>query len=171
MGRRGRASLLLVVLIFSGSTPSQAVALPGHVRADLNGRVIAVSDIPKYYCHNLANPIIHCYPTAAARDLAVATAAITQAKTPDVWDQQTYVELFDLSGYSGASIYLSGDYANLGVLGWNDRASSYIAGNNLRSGLYVNTSYTGDSLYVCCNQSASSLSSTFDNKISSARRL
>ena len=87
---------------------------------------------------------------------------------PDPQDP-SYIELFDSAGYGGGSIYLSAAYSNLGVIGWNDRASSYIAQNSLHSGLYVNTGYAGDTLFPCCNQLVPSLSSTFDNKISSAR--
>jgi hypothetical protein len=81
-----------------------------------------------------------------------------------------YVRLYDLSGYAGPYIYLSADYSDLSVIGWNDRASSYVAVNSLASALYVNTYYAGATLFLCCNQHAPSLSSTFDNHISSARR-
>jgi hypothetical protein len=174
MHRRLRTSVVLIALILAAAVPDSTSAsqLTG-LRADLDGNRIPLAAVGQHYCYDFDWPIIHCYSTSATLEVAVSIVASRRTRLPssaDVASSLNYIRLYDLSGYAGPYIYLSADYSDLRVIGWNDRASSYVAVNSLSSGLYVNTSYTGATLLLCCNQHAPSLSSTFDNQISSARR-
>jgi hypothetical protein len=173
MLRRLLRVALLASVILAGLIPRAAYGAFGlsasTLVADLEGLPIATSEISHYYCHDFDTPLIHCYRTAAGLEAALALSS-TELTTTDDAAALSYVRLYDLSGYAGPYISLSADYTDLGVIGWNDRASSYVAVNSETSGLYVNTFYSGSTLLLCCNQHAPSLSSTFDNHISSARR-
>jgi len=165
---------VLVALLLAATVPDVASAgQASGLRADLNGRPIPVLAVSQYYCHDFNWPAIHCYSSPGSVDAAVRAALAqrtARSTNIDSLSALNYIRLYDLSGYAGAYIYLSANYPDLSVIGWNDRASSYVAVNNLSSSLSVNTYYQGATLFLCCNQHAPSLSSTFDNHISSAER-
>lgn len=174
MLRSLRAVVVSLALILLSALPQAASAGVPSLRADLDGAPIPLSSVSLYHCHDFAFPAIHCYQTEAGLDAAVATTlgmstGALQA-SPLGWDIQNYVEFFDYPGFTGASIFLSADYANLSVIGWNDRVSSYAA-SYIRGAVFVDAYYSGAGLLLCCNQIVPSLSSTFDNRISSAERI
>jgi len=168
MRRTLRLGLALIALILAAAAPQPIGADSGTLRADLEGTSLPISAVASYHCHDLDFPTIHCFLTEHELQSDVAFRTMAEPSGP-IPLGSSYIELFDLATYAGASIYLSVDYPNLGTLGWNDRAGSYIAQNGLSSALYVDAYYQNSALYPCCNQGAS-LSSTFDNKISSARQ-
>jgi hypothetical protein len=174
MHRRLRTSTVLIALILGALLPPAASATRGSaLRAELDGRSMALSAVGQYYCHDFDWPIILCYSSSASLEEAVTATVLRRVTSVTSTESATalnYVRLYDLSGYAGPYIYLSADYPQLSVIGWNDRASSYVAVNSLTSALYVNTYYAGPTLFLCCNQHAPSLSGTFDNQISSAHR-
>jgi Peptidase inhibitor family I36 len=169
MRRTLRLGLALIALILAAAAPQPVGAGSGSLRADLEGTSIPMSEVASYHCHDLDYPVIHCFLTEDELQSAMVLSTMAEASGP-IPLGSNYIELFDLVGYAGASIYLSADYPSLGTLGWNDRASSYIAQNGLDSALYVETNYQGSALYPCCNQLVPSLSGTFNDKISSARQ-
>lgn len=171
MQRRRRASLVLIVLALSVGSPLSAATASTVVRADLSGMPIGLADVGKLHCHDLAFPAIHCYATESDLRSAIAFHSDFRGAAPRGPAAVAYIELFASPNYLGGSISLSANYANLGTIGWNDLASSYWPFNNLNSQLSVNTNYTGSSLFPCCNQPLPSFTSTFDNAISSARRI
>lgn len=175
MSLRLRALVVGFVVAVSFALPDAADANQPTLTADLEGRAIALTDVSTFYCHDFAWPVIHCFSTPAALERAVAQVATERdpdaASTVEAVSALSYIRVFDWTWYAGAYIYLSQDYNDLSVIGWNDRISSYTGSNNQTSALFVNTYHQGLGFIVCCNNKASTLSSTFDNKISSTERL
>jgi hypothetical protein len=175
MFRRLGTFPLAIVVAFATSVPTTGNADPsGMLRADLEGRPITLRSVAQFYCHDFDWPEIHCFTTSIQLEAAVVDRIGATGPTSTASVQSatavSYIRVFDLSWYAGGYIYLSADYANLGVIGWNDRISSYNGTNSEDSALYVNTSYAGSTLLVCCNNKAATLSPTFDNQISSTKR-
>jgi len=170
------SATILVLVLLVGALPATASDGSSPLHADLDGRQIALERVSDFYCHDFDWPDIHCFATSESLEAAVAEVLGDAGSLgPDVVDPggsggTPYIRVFDLSWYAGAYIYLSADYPDLGVIGWNDRISSYTGSNSQSSSLSVNIGYSGSTLLVCCNQKAATLSSTFDNKISSAMR-
>ncbi len=138
------------------------------VQADVDGRPIAVSDIPGYFCHDRDYPAIHCFRTAAALQAAIASRpsglAIEAAAASD------YVIVYAGLSYSGTYLYISQNYDTLFTVAWNDRIRSY-RGLNGASGVFWTDWYaTGDDLPFCCNVLDPSLPGTFDKTITSVYR-
>ncbi len=131
MYRSLRTTVSIMVLILASATPAQAVT-PSALRAELEGISIPLSEVAAYHCHDLAYPIIRCYRTESALTEAVSGWAPLQVDSP-IPPDPPYIELFDYSYFSGASIYISGDYTNLDIIGWNDRVGSYIAENKCQA--------------------------------------
>lgn len=178
MVRRLSVSALLLTIVLSTDavgTVASDDSLP--LTADLEGRRIALARVSDFYCHDFDWPAIHCFVAPAALEAAVwdilgeSESTVAAGVDPGSGGGVAYIRVFDWTWYAGTYIYLSANYPNLGVIGWNDRISSYTGSNSQTSALSVNTWYSGSTLLVCCNQKAATLSSTFDNKISSAQRL
>ena len=81
----------------------------------------------------------------------------------------TYVEVFESSGFGGAYMYISDDYAALATIGWNDRISSFKAQNYETGAFYTDWFYGGNVDGFCCNAQVSSLG-TFNDTFSAVRR-
>jgi len=175
MSFRPRALLVGLVMLASATLPAAASASQPALSADLDGRAIALTDVSNFYCHDFDWPAIHCFSTPAAVERAVAQVAVERnpeaADTAEAVSALSYIRVFDWTWYAGAYIYLSQDYSDLGAIGWNDRISSYTGSNDETSALFVDTYHQGAGIIVCCNNIASTLSSTYDNKISSTERL
>ncbi len=160
------AAVLAVFAVATGTATTRATSTPAPV-ADLAGVLIPIGEVAAHYCHDLDYPRIHCF--AQPEELESAVSATQTSRTLQVAAGAQYMKLFDLAGYTGTYIILSLDYNDLSTIGWNDRASSYIGVNNLAFGLWTAWYMTGSGIVGCCNQRASSLSSTFDNQISSTQ--
>lgn len=175
MSLRPRALLVGLVILASATLPHAANASQPTLSADLDGRAIALAEVSDFYCHDFEWPAIHCFSTPAGVEQAVTQVAMDRipgaASTAEAVSALSYIRIFDWTWYAGAYIYLSQDYDDLSVIGWNDRISSYTGSNNQTSVLFVDTYHQGVGFFVCCNNKASTLSSTFDNKISSTERL
>lgn len=165
--RRWHGLALAMSMVFGigafGSTPVDAAPTPSGLSADLAGIPIPLADVVLYHCDDFDAPRIHCFTTAAARD--VSLGGLTSLAASGV----AYVVIYDYASFSGASMYLSDDYSILAVIGWNDRISSF-KGQNNQSGRFWTDWFGGGSPYnFCCNQQVAILGG-WDNTFSSVNR-
>ena len=125
-----RRSPLLLILVASLLIPPAVSAAdpPVTVSADLDGKAVALVSVSAHYCHDFDYPRIHCFSTAGGLDAAVepALGLLGLFGTTAV----NYVLIFENAAYAGAFMYVSQDYNALGLLGWNDRISSFKAKNS-----------------------------------------
>lgn len=173
MGSFFRAFALLSAIVLGvGVVPVTSGASPVVVTADLDGEPISIGEVASHYCHDLDYPKIHCYSDAAYLESTVSSIASARAKVTgaEAAAALQYVKLFDLTAFAGQYIILSVDYDNLSVIGWNDKASSFIGVNNLSFGLWNDPYQSGYGLIRCCNQRAAELSATYENQFSSTER-
>lgn len=143
--------------------------------ADLEGDPIAVRDVGRYHCHDLAYPRFHCFRTAERLEAAVAamgrpttsrigTRSVAIASTTAI----SYVRIYELSSYAGSSAYLSQSYSNLGTIGWDNKISSFKSVNFGYGVFYTSTSFTGTTRSFYGGDAVSSLG-TLDNTFSSVQ--
>lgn len=183
LSRHIRSWTAIVVLASSllALPPGVAAGEP-PIRADLDGRPIPVVDVGDWFCHDFDYPVIHCFRSAAELDAAVAdlgvaplepsgdTAVSSSLGSPSVVLGLSYVRVFVDAGYAGNSAYFSVNYSNLGLIGWNDKISSFIALNGLSGQFFENTNYWGLVDSFCCSQSVSYVGDIYNDKFSSVRQ-
>ncbi len=176
MFRGARFALILVIIsvglpnvVFAGETVESPVLV-----AELEGVPIPATAAGEYFCHDFDYPLIRCFRSGDALEAAVEARGVTTTLGSETLDLSTtavsYVKIYDYTSYAGSYAYISQDYSYLGDIGWNDRISSYIALNSETGAFYTNGGYGGTIDYFCCNEGVPSLSSTFNNQISSVRR-
>lgn len=120
-------ALASIVTVQAAGSPATASAIQGEV----DGHPIAVTEVPRFHCHDLASPVIRCFTTAAARDADEAavvralalggthtTGATAVTSTP-------YVRWYLDADYGGPSFDAFLPYRDLGTIGWNDKISSF----------------------------------------------
>ncbi len=129
--------------------------------AFLDGRPIALVDVSKYYCDDFSYPVIQCSVSA----LVTSSRALVVSLLTSV----DYVTVFADVSYGGAFMNVSQDYTVLGLIGWNDRISSFKARNGETGTFYVDWFYSGSDWPFCCNTQQSSLGG-YDNLFSSMQR-
>ncbi len=177
MARIGRTAGMLAValaLVMVGVYARSAIAASGPViAADLGGRPIPAVDVGRYQCEDLDFPRIHCYllavdlERAVARRLAAPVPAGLGALATTL--ATTYVRIFADLNYGGASAYLSVSYDDLGVIGWNDRISSF-QGQAGNGGTFFEHIYGGGFAYgFNAYQQVSYVGDAWDNVISSLK--
>lgn len=174
MPRARRAFIsLLIALSAMPMLAAPASAESPVLIAELEGQPIPATSAGDYYCHDFDYPVIHCFRTADALERSVeGLTAVVGADSATIAGTTavSYVKIYDYASYAGNYAYISQDYSQLGDIGWNDRISSYIALNSETGAFYTNAGFGGTIDYFCCNQGVASLSSTFNNQISSVRR-
>ncbi len=179
MARARTVACFLVTILVAhlGTAPARAdddITNDAILVAELEGMPIPVTSVGDYFCHDFDYPVIHCFRTEAALEEAVSNAlssAVAESSDGTLTIAAvSYVRVWEYASYAGNNAYLSQDYANLADIGWNDRISSYWALNSETGAFYTDGFYGGYIDYFCCNEKVSSLSSTFDNRISSVRR-
>jgi hypothetical protein len=154
------ATLFIAFLIGPTSIVAKQTTDPA-MHADLDGRLIELVDVGKYYCHDFDYPAIHCF----SKPLALETSA-TSALAATAVD---YVTVYDYTSFQGAYMYFSQNYSVLAAIGWNDRISSFIVRNS-QSGNFYTDWFNGGTVYpFCCNQQLPGLG-TFNNTFSSVYR-
>lgn len=121
MVRRGR--LLLLCAATTAFLLNVPVAAGGqNLRATANGEAISLREAGGMSCHDLAFPVLTCYPTSAemldAVDSWLKDSRAAAAATIG------YVVVFEHGAYAGAAQTISRDYSYLGDIGWNDKVSS-----------------------------------------------
>jgi hypothetical protein len=169
---------LLVGLIaaMTALSPAPAAASDGRstrieITADLEGSPIPPTQAGRYYCHDFEFPHLRCFSTGEALDAAALqldTASHDSALA--AYGPNDYVTIYSEPAFAGSYAHLSQSYDGLWVIGWNDRISSYKGRNSALGRFHVDWYAGGAHLDFCCNQSAASLSSTFNDAISSVYR-
>lgn len=169
---RAAAVILAVAGLISSSAPAVAKTAPAVVTADLEGRPIAVAQIPDFFCSDRDFPLIHCYRTAAAvEDARAGLSKLGGQPVPLAASAAAdYVIVYSSPSRTGSYTVLSQNYDALAVIGWNDRIESFMVVNSASGSFYTDWFAGGYRLGFCCNATVSSLSSTFNNAISSAYR-
>lgn len=160
------AAVLLLATAAPASASAPSTAGRPAITADVNGRAIAPTQIPQYFCHDHDYPRIHCFTTSMALEAAVSSSAATMQAT----SSSDYVVVYAGTNYYSSYMYVSQNYDALAVVGWNDRIRSYRALNGYPGVFYTDWFGSGAVLDFCCNNTAPYLSSTFDSQISSVYR-
>ena len=154
---------IICILMLAGPV----VAAEPAVIADVDGVWIPIDEIPSYFCHDRDYPQIHCF--AAADDLEAALAA-GEGFAPLAAAATNYVVVFSQASYGGSYLYISQDYDTLAIVGWNDRIRSFRALNGELGRFWTDWYQSGSFLNFCCNSNVPSLSSTYDERITSVYR-
>jgi hypothetical protein len=159
---RRRAMLLAAgLLLISLFAPISASASdPGNtdLKALLDGKPIPLDEVGKWYCEDFGYRVIHCFSDPKALETEVAPSLATASVT--------YVVVYEYPTFQGAYMYISDNYTVLGVIGWNDRVSSFSVRNSMSGWFWVDWFYGGTGWSFCCNSQVGSLGS-FDNSFSS----
>lgn len=163
------AALVSVLVAANGIGGAPAEAASG-LAADLEGTPIPLAEVSSYYCHDLDYPMIRCFSLATDVEASAAALQAARSRQTAAATGTQYTRLFDLAGFAGAYVILSANYADLGVIGWNDKTSSYMGMNGLSFGLWTNVNFAGSGLLGCCNQNAGTLPSGYNNQISSVQQ-
>lgn len=177
MARIGRTAGMLAValaLVMVGVYARSAVAASGPViEADLGGRPIPAVDVGRYHCEDLDFPRIHCHRSAVDLERAVArrlaAGALPDTGAPATILATNYVRVFADLNYGGASAYLSVSYDDLGVIGWNDRISSF-QGQAGNGGTFFEHIYGGGFAYgFNAYQQVTYVGDVYNDRFSSVR--
>ena len=167
--------LATILLIF----PATAAAAEPAIRADLGGKPIPLVEVGSWYCHDFDFPLIHCFRSAAALDAAVSNlgyepltigaeaSTSVGATSPSVVLAVSYVRVFVDANYSGNSAYFSVNYSNLGLIGWNDKISSFAALNSASGRFFEHNNYAGFVYGFCCNSQVSYVGNSYNDRFSS----
>jgi hypothetical protein len=139
-----------------------AAAEPGdEVVAYLDGKLIPIEQVSRFYCDDFSFPVIQCSRLAIVTDARAAIVSLLAGVD--------YVTIYDFTGFAGGFMHVSEDYTALLTIGWNDRISS-IRGRNGETGkFWSDWFYLGPSWSFCCNANVSSLGS-LNNTFSSVAR-
>jgi hypothetical protein len=180
MSRSWTAIVLLVSIALM--VPAEVAASDPTIRADLDGRPIPAIQVGDWYCHDFDYPLIHCFRTAADLDAAVASLGYeslgpgvstmdgTSSVSPSGVLAVSYVRVFVDAGYAGSSAYFSVNYTNLGVIGWNDKISSFVGLDSATGQFFEHIYYTGFIFGFCCNTQVSYVGNSSNDRFSSVRR-
>jgi hypothetical protein len=162
--------------------PAPAVAANPTIRADLEGRPIPAAQVGDWYCHDFDYPLIHCFETGAELDAAVASlgyeplgpGASIDARLSPISPAGvlaiSYVRVFVDASYFGSSAYFSVNYPNLGLIGWNDKISSFIGLDSATGQFREDINYVGFIYGWCCNSAVPYVGDSSNDRFSSVRR-
>ncbi len=169
MFRRSSVSFL-IGLVFLGQlmAPAPTAASEPTLSADMGGHAIPAIQVGQYYCHDFDYPRIHCFPTDARLEQAVAAYGAGPLATPGS-ASVAYVRVFQDASFSGNSMYISADYPDLDSIGWNDKISSFYGLNNLAGAFYQNAYYTGLVYSFCCNTQVTYVGNVYNDMFSSVQ--
>jgi hypothetical protein len=165
-GRRIRSITVAVVLGVQATMAGPVLLVAAAdsepvLSAYLDGKPIALADVSEYYCDDFSYPVIECSASA----LVTSSRALVVSLLTSV----DYVTVFENTSYGGAFMNISQDYTVLGLIGWNDRISSFKARNGETGTFYVDWFYNGSEWSFCCNTQQSTLGA-YDNTFSSMHR-
>jgi hypothetical protein len=178
VGRIGRTTGIIAVALFLVTAgvyapdPAGAASEPVIV-ADLGGRPIPAVDVGRYHCEDTDFPQIHCYRSAAELEAAMARRLAAPAQSglaaPATALATNYVRIFRDQLFGGPSAYLSVAYDDLGIIGWNDRISSF-QGQAGAGGTFFEHIYGGGFAYpFSAGQQVTYVGDASNDKFSSVR--
>lgn len=132
--RRKSGGLAAVVALMAvwAVNASATAADPMALAAELDGRPIALGDVSRYFCHDRAYPVIRCFGTSPERGRDEGLADATTKPTSDGDNPEAimaaaypYVRWYLDANYGGPSFDATIAYSDLGLVGWNDKISSF----------------------------------------------
>ena len=180
LSRLWTVTVLLVSIVVIA--PTEVAASDPTIRADLDGRPIPAAQVGDWYCHDFEYPLIHCFRTEAELDAAVAslgyqplgprpnTSEGLDAASPSGVLAVSYVHVYVDAGYAGSSAYFSVNYSNLGVIGWNDKISSFVGLDSATGQFFETINYNGFIFGWCCNSAVSYVGASSNDRFSAVRR-
>jgi hypothetical protein len=184
---RPRVRTLWTAMVVLGavwvSAVSSVAATPPTIRADLEGRPIAPAEVGEWYCHDFSYPAIHCFTSEAELDAAVSalgyeplvgggragSSAGGSTVSPAGVLSLNYVHVYVDANYAGYSAYFSANYPDLGLIGWDDRISSFVALNSLAGEFRDLVNYGGFNYGFCCNSQVYYVGDAYNDRFSSVR--
>lgn len=146
------------------------VAANDGFSAVLGGAPITLAEAAQLSCHDLEYPVLTCFTTSDAMQADVNRR--TGGSMPRVAIKPLsvtilgYVTAYANQGFSGASVSLAHDYADLGAIGWNNRISSFIS-HGAGGAFYDLTSYYGTPYYFGATTSVSYVGGAYNDTFSS----
>jgi hypothetical protein len=156
---------LLIALL--GLSPGVSATEP--LRATLGGRPLSLAQVADHHCHDLDYPVINCFLTGRELDVAVAVH-LRADRSSEVFDDLqavSYARVYVDATFGGSSMVISRSYDNLGVIGWNDRISSF---RTLTAGggtFWQHAMATGWAYDFCCGSSVTYVGDYFNDQFSS----
>lgn len=169
----GMMAVALALVMVGVYAPSTEAAGGPVIAADLGGRPIPAVEVGRYHCEDFDFPRIHCYTSAVELDRAVARRLAAPMPSgpgaPVTTLATSYVLVFADARFQGASAYLSAQYDDLSVIGWNDRISSF-QGQSGNGGTFFEHSYEGGFAYgFSAGQWVSYVGDPYNDKFSSVK--
>jgi hypothetical protein len=115
------------------------------LRAQRGDKAIELSQVAQFHCHDGSYPVIECFDSALERDvdLLVTINMSADGPIPEPPPATAYVTWFDAINYGGSSFTASVSYSDLGILGWEDRISSFKSLNGGRPKWWRDTGFSG----------------------------
>jgi hypothetical protein len=180
LSRLWTAIVLLVSIALM--VPAGVAARDPTIRADLDGRPIPAVQVGDWHCHDFDYPLIHCFRSADELDAAVVSlgyeplgpgTSTTESLGPASLAgllAVSYVRVFVDASFAGNSAYFSVNYSNLGLIGWNDKISSFVGLDRATGQFWENAGYSGFLFGFCCNAQVSYVGNTSNDKFSSVKR-
>lgn len=165
--RIAAAALAAAVALGSGqvATARSTATIPSRALiVRLDGRSATVPAAAKNHCHDAVKGTLECFSSASARDAAWQAIRLSQPLSPA---SNGYVIAWVGATYTGASVVLTQDYANLTTIGWNDRISAYKVYTNLTGAFYEHSNYWGLTQFFCCFSQVSYVGNAYNDRFSS----
>ena len=124
------------------------------VGPDSSETAIALLDVAKYDCHDLARPVIRCFVAAATRNQDASLYASVLLSALDVdpaaslelplgATSVTYAIVYDNQNYGGSSFLIASVIPDLAVFGWSNRISSLKSTNGGHPKFWPDANYGG----------------------------
>lgn len=141
-------TLLALVLGTLLSGPLAAASEAQNATATLDGKAIALSDVAKYNCHDLASPTIRCFDsqaaaTADAEEIADATAPESLLDGAQPLTIVVHCVWYWDRNYAGPSFTQAFSEPNMSVYGWDNAISAFQQLSTHQCRWYQYASYTG----------------------------
>lgn len=165
-----RGALVMVVLVpaMVGVIHPRSVhaAHPPESSATLDGRPIAMDEIPSYHCHDALWPEIMCFMSVAARETDLAERAQDMTLVAD-----PYAIVYVDENYGGGSVTLFNSYPDLGAMGWDNVITSFKSLNGGRPKFWDGLNYTSTGWRWAAGALVPNVGSGANDKFSSVKNV
>jgi hypothetical protein len=167
MARRSPLVSILVAVTLLSAAPTATTA-DDAPSAMLGGRSIDRSSVAGLHCHDLDHPVIRCFRSEARLTRAVRwSIALAGGPAGTRLAAVPYVRIFEHASFNGASMYLSASYADLSVIGWNDRITSFKPLNGGSGTFWHHAGQEGTAHAFCCATNVANVGSAHNDRFSS----